>query len=173
MNIVEDVLQKLGVKEKEIFTIDESRRLLMIDKAGDIWTPKCADNPTGEWEKFNIDLLKLLNNTSSLTRIPWLPHTGDPYYVLIDKKSVMTPRPYGWPNQTYLIVLRCSCWKNDILERAMYKMNMVFQTCEECKAARDALIERYPKVYDSVKGGSHAECMVEAVRGHETCSDWL
>ena len=166
MNIVEDVLQKLGVKEKEIFTIDESRRLLMINRFGDIMTPKCADNPTGEWEKITIDLSELLGSTSSITHIPWLPHKGEPYYVLMDQGAVEPARPWGFANQTYLLVLQCRYWRNDILERAMYKMNMVFQTLEECNVARSALVARYPKVYGVAEVDKRADCIVRAVQGH-------
>lgn len=166
MNIVKDILQKLGVEEKEIFTMDESRRLLMIDIFGDIRTPKCPDNPTGDWEKIDIDVSKLLSSTSSITPIPWLPHTGEPYYVLMDQGAVEPARSWGFANQTYLLVLQCRYWKNDILERAMYKMNMVFQTFEECNAARSALVTRYPKVYGIAEVDKRADCIVRAVQGH-------
>lgn len=166
MNIVKDILQKLGVEEKEIFTMDESRRLLMIDIFGDIRTPKCPDNPTGDWEKIDIDVSKLLSSTSSITPIPWLPHTGEPYYVLMDQGAVEPARSWGFANQTYLLVLQCRYWKNDILERAMYKMNMVFQTFEECNAARSALVARYPKVYGVAEVDKRADCIVRAVQGH-------
>lgn len=166
MNIVEDVLQKLGVKEKEIFTIDESRRLLMIDTFGTIRTPKCPDNPTGDWETISIDVSKLLSSTASITRIPWLPHTGQPYYALVDQESVKPARTYGFANKTYLLILECRYWKNDILERALYRMNMVFQTFEECNAARLALVKRYPNVYGVAEVDKRADCIVRAVQGH-------
>jgi hypothetical protein len=166
MNIVEDVLQKLGVKKREIFTIDESRRLLMIDTFGTIWTPKCPDNPTGNWETISIDVSKLLSSTASITHIPWLPHTGQPYYALVDQESVEPARTYGFANKTYLLILECRYWKNDILERALYRMNMVFQTFEECNAARSALIKRYPNVYGVAEVDKRADCIVRAVQGH-------
>lgn len=166
MNIVEDVLQKLGVKKREIFTIDESRRLLMIDTFGTIWTPKCPDNPTGNWETISIDVSKLLSNTASITHIPWLPHTGQPYYALVDQESVEPARTYGFANKTYLLILECRYWKNDILERALYRMNMVFQTFEECNAARSALVKQYPNVYGVAEVDKRADCIVRAVQGH-------
>lgn len=166
MSIVEDVLQKLGVKEREIFTIDESRRLLMIDTFGTIRTPKCLENPTGDWETINIDVSKLLSSTASITHIPWLPHKGQPYYALVDQESVKPARTYGFANQTYLLILECRYWRNDILERALYRMNMVFQTFEECDAARSALVTRYPKVYGVAEVDKRADCIVRAVQGH-------
>ena len=166
MNIVEDVLQKLGVKEREIFTIEGSRRLLMIDTFGTIRTPKCPDNPTGDWETTNIDVSKLLSSTASITRIPWLPHTGQPYYALVDQGAVEPARPYGFANQTYLLILECRYWKNDILERALYKMNMVFQTFEECNTARAALVKQYPNVYGVAEVDKRADCIVRAVQGN-------
>lgn len=166
MTIVEDVLQRLGVKEKEIFTIDESRKLLMIDTFGNIRTPKSPDNPTGDWEKITIDLSKLLSSTSSITRIPWLPHTGEPYYALVEQNSVEPARCYGVTIRTYLLVLECRYWRNDMIERAMYRMNMVFQSFKECKAARDALVERYPKIYGVAEEDKRADCIVSAVQGN-------
>lgn len=166
MNIVEDVLQKLGVKEREIFTIDGSRRLLMIDTFGTIRTPKCPDNPTGDWETTSIDVSKLLSSTASITRIPWLPHTGQPYYALVDQGAVEPARPYGFANQTYLLILECRYWKNDILERALYKMNMVFQTFEECNTARASLVKQYPNVYGVAEVDKRADCIVRAVQGN-------
>lgn len=166
MSIVEDVLQKLGVKEREIFTIDESRRLLMIDTFGTIRTPKCLENPTGDWETISIDVSKLLSSTASITHIPWLPHTGQPYYALVDQESVKPARTYGFANQTYLLILECRYWRNDIIERALYRMNMVFQTFEECDAARSALVKRYPNVYGVAEVDKRADCIVRAVQGH-------
>ncbi len=167
MTIVDDILQKLGVKEREIFTIDDSRRLLMIDKLGTIRTPKCPDNPTGDWETISIDVSNLLSSTASLKRIPWLPHTGQPYYALVDQESVKPARrDWGFANHTYLLVLECRYWKNDIIERAMYRMHMVFQTLEECNAARSELVKRYPKVYGVAEVDKRAECIVAAIQGH-------
>ena len=95
-----------------------------------------------------------------------MPHTGEPYYALVDENFLEPARIWGFAIRTDLLVLECRYWRNDIIERAMYRMNMIFQTLEDCKTARSALVARYPKIYGVAEEDKRADCIVSAVQGN-------